>query len=108
MSSIADLIRKQYEKESPKGLEEKKVGGERRKPKKGIVETERMKRISLWLDKETYHEIQRLASALREDSMARAYANESELIRSVIRKGLPEVLKEFKRMFPGLDSQQSE
>jgi|GEM_PF-2515945 len=108
MSSIADLIRKQYEKGSPKSFEEKKVGGEKRKPKKGVVETENMKRISLWLDKETYYEIQRLAAALREDSMARAYANESELIRSVIRKGLPEVLREFKRMFPGLDSQLNE
>lgn len=105
MSSIADLIRKQYEKGPPKRLEERKVDVERGKRKKGVVETEKMKRVSLWLDKETYHKIQRLAAALREDSMARVYANESELIRSVIRKGLPEVLKEFKRMFPGLDSQ---
>jgi len=103
MSSIADLIKKQYEKESTEGLKEKKALVKREKKfRKSVVETGKMKRISLWIDRDTYGKIQGIVAVLKKDLMAEAYANESELIRSMIRKGIPEVLEEFKRMFPKL------
>lgn len=103
MSSITDLIKKQYEKEAIDRFKEKKVTIKReKKPKKSVVETDNMKRISLWIDKKAYNEIQDIVAVLKEDLMARVYANESELIRNAIRKGVPEVLDEFRRMFPKL------
>jgi hypothetical protein len=98
MSSIADLIKKQYEKGSSEESKQKKEI----KSGKSIVETEKMKRISLWLDKETYNMIQDLISTLKKDHLALPYASESELIRSMIRKGFPNLVSDFQKMFPDL------
>ena len=103
MSSIADMIKKQYEKEAGEELKEKKFVVKKEKKPKSVVETGKMKRVSLWIDKGTYDKIQDIVAILKEDSMAKPYANESELIRNMIRKGVPAVIEDFKRMFPELN-----
>ncbi|MFW9942813.1 MAG: hypothetical protein ACFFFT_17395 [Candidatus Thorarchaeota archaeon] len=99
MSSIADLIKKQYEKGSSEESKPKKE----LKNRKSIVETVNMKRISLWLDKDTYNIIQQLIYTLKKDQMALAYANESNLIRNSIKKGFPLLISDFQKMFPNLN-----
>jgi len=98
VSSIADLIKKQYERSADDKGRERKEG----KGRRSNLETENMKRVSLWLDKETYSMIQNLIDALRKEPLASAFATESELIRNLIRKGFPALISDFQKMFPNL------
>ena len=63
VSSIADLIKKQYERSADDKGRERKEG----KGRRSNLETENMKRVSLWLDKETYGMIQDLIDVLRKE-----------------------------------------
>lgn len=111
MSSIGDLIKKEYEKKFDEKKEEvKKKSKVKRiesksstiKRTQSIIETNNMRRISFWLDKDLYDEIQVLIEILDKDPLGKTYSNESELIRNLIRKGLPYLQSDFKRMFPHL------
>lgn len=67
-----------------------------------------MKRISLWLDKETYTMIQNLINTLKKEQLASVFTNESELIRNLIKKGFPNLISDFQKMFPNLAFQKDD